>query len=86
MPALLDVRGLEVAYGRFLAIDGIDLVVPNGSVVGVLGPNGAGKSTLLRSIAGLVPSRAGTSRVVLEADAVQGGPGGGPCRRLRRAS
>jgi branched-chain amino acid transport system ATP-binding protein len=59
MPPLLDVRGLEVAYGRLLAIAGVDLVVPDGSVVGVLGPNGAGKSTLLSAVAGLVPPRTG---------------------------
>ncbi len=41
-------------YGPSLAISGVDLVVPRGSLVGVLGPNGAGKSTLLKAIAGSV--------------------------------
>jgi branched-chain amino acid transport system ATP-binding protein len=59
MPASLDVRSLEVAYGRSLALSDVDLVVPRGTVVGVLGPNGAGKSTLLNTVAGLVPARSG---------------------------
>jgi len=57
--ALLDVRSLEVAYGRSLALSDVDLVVPEGCLVGILGPNGAGKSTLLNTIAGLVHPRAG---------------------------
>ncbi len=60
VPPLLDVRGLKVSYGPSLALNGIDLVVPDGTLVGVLGPNGAGKSTLLRTIAGLVKPSAGT--------------------------
>ena len=59
MSALLDVRSLEVAYDRSLALSDIDLIVPEATVVGVLGPNGAGKSTLLNAIAGLVRPRAG---------------------------
>ena len=54
MMPLLEARGLRVSYGPSPALVGVDLVVPEGVVVGVLGPNGAGKSTLLRSIAGLV--------------------------------
>jgi branched-chain amino acid transport system ATP-binding protein len=57
---MLDVRGLTVSYGPSLALSDVDLVVPDGSVVGVLGPNGAGKSTLLKTIAGLVKPVAGT--------------------------
>jgi branched-chain amino acid transport system ATP-binding protein len=60
MPPLLEVRDLEVSYGRLPALQGIDVVVPEGSLVALLGPNGAGKSTLLKSIAGLVSSRGGT--------------------------
>jgi branched-chain amino acid transport system ATP-binding protein len=59
VPALLDVRGLGVSYGPSPALQGVDLVVPGGSVVGVLGANGAGKSTLLRTIAGLVRPASG---------------------------
>lgn len=59
MPPLLDVSGLAVSYGATRALRGVDIVVPEGAVVGVLGPNGAGKSTLLRTIAGLVAPAAG---------------------------
>ncbi len=54
MPSLLKVEGLTVAYGLFTALEGVDLAVPDGSVVALLGPNGAGKSTLLKAVAGLV--------------------------------
>ena len=57
---LLQVEGLHVSYGRLPALQGVDLVVPEGSLVALLGPNGAGKSTLLKSIVGLVDSRRGT--------------------------
>jgi branched-chain amino acid transport system ATP-binding protein len=58
--ALLEVEGLHVSYGRLPALQGVDVVVPEGSLVALLGPNGAGKSTLLKSIAGLVSSRKGS--------------------------
>src|SRR5436309_2760721 len=54
MPPLLEVRDLHVSYGRLPALTGVDLMVPEGSLVAMLGPNGAGKSTLLKAIAGLV--------------------------------
>src|SRR5256886_16081931 len=60
MPPLLEVRDLHVAYGRLPALQGVDVVVPEGSLVALLGPNGAGKSTLLKAIAGLVSARSGT--------------------------
>ena len=47
---LLDIRGLTVHYGKAVALDGVDLTVDRGELVGVLGPNGAGKSTLLKAI------------------------------------
>ena len=42
-------RGLVKRYGTVKALDGIDLTVPQGSVLGLLGPNGAGKTTAVRS-------------------------------------
>jgi branched-chain amino acid transport system ATP-binding protein len=57
---LLEVADLTVTYDRFLALDGVDLAVPEGMVVALLGPNGAGKSTLLKTVAGLVPAAGGT--------------------------
>ena len=59
MAPLLDVRGLTVSYGPSLAVSDLDIVAPDGALVGVLGPNGAGKSTLLRAIAGLVRPTSG---------------------------
>ena len=57
---LLEVRGVSSGYGQILAIQDIDLTVREGEIVSVVGANGAGKSTLLRTIAGLIPTRAGT--------------------------
>jgi branched-chain amino acid transport system permease protein len=54
-PPVLKVRGLSVAFGGNLVIDGIDLDIRPG-FTGLLGPNGAGKTTLLNAITGLVRS------------------------------
>ena len=59
---LLEVAGLEVAYGDVRALGGVSLSVGAGEIVALLGPNGAGKSTLLGSVAGLLRPRAGTIR------------------------
>lgn len=52
---LLEIRDLQVRYGKALAIEAISLSVAAGELVGVLGPNGAGKTTLLRAISGTLP-------------------------------
>ncbi|MEW6471015.1 MAG: ABC transporter ATP-binding protein [Actinomycetota bacterium] len=67
MSPLLSVEGLAVDYGGVQALRGIDLEVPEGSMVAVLGPNGAGKSTTLRALAGLVRS---TGRVMFDGQRV----------------
>ena len=59
---MLEVRGLEVAYGDARAVADVTLTVGPGEIVALLGPNGAGKSTLLKAIAGLLRPRAGTIR------------------------
>ena len=61
---VLSVRGLTVAYDRRPVLDGVNLDLPPGSLVGLVGPNGAGKSTLLQACVGLVPIAAGTVRVL----------------------
>ncbi len=57
------VRGLVKHYGATKALDGVDLEVRQGTVLGVLGPNGAGKTTLVRILSTLVAPDAGTARV-----------------------
>ena len=59
----LSVSGLVVHYGRRVAVDGLDLALTGGEIVGLLGPNGAGKSTALAAIAGAVMPSAGTIKV-----------------------
>jgi branched-chain amino acid transport system ATP-binding protein len=56
---VLEIRGLEAAYGDVPALSGVTLRVGAGEIVALLGPNGAGKSTLLGCVAGLVRPRAG---------------------------
>ncbi|MDX3215482.1 ABC transporter ATP-binding protein [Streptomyces sp. ME02-6991-2B] len=59
--------GLTKRYrGGQLAVDGLDLAVPRGSVFGFLGPNGSGKTTTIRMLMGLVAPTAGTARVLGE--------------------
>jgi ABC-2 type transport system ATP-binding protein len=58
------IDGLEVGYGKRLALRGATLAVPRGSTTVLLGPNGAGKTTLLRTCAGLLKPRAGRVSVL----------------------
>lgn len=59
----IEARGLRKSYGATIAIDGIDLNVEEGRILGLIGPNGAGKSTTLHAILGLTPYQ-GELRVV----------------------
>ncbi|GAA0434792.1 ATP-binding cassette domain-containing protein [Streptomyces luteireticuli] len=59
----VQVRGLVKHYGETKALDGVDLDVREGTVLGVLGPNGAGKTTLVRILSTLIRPDAGTARV-----------------------
>jgi branched-chain amino acid transport system ATP-binding protein len=58
MTAILEIRDLEVGYGKVDAVQDIGLVVEPGSIVTVIGPNGAGKSTTLNAIMGSLPTSA----------------------------
>ncbi len=53
MAACIEARGLRKAYGATVALDGIDLRVETGRIIGLIGPNGAGKTTALNAILGL---------------------------------
>src|SRR4051794_7192300 len=55
--------GLVKLFGDLRAVDGIDLEVSQGEILGVLGPNGAGKTTMLRMLATLLPIDAGEARI-----------------------
>ena len=64
MTPIVEASGLRKRYGSVAALDGLDLAVEAGHVVGLLGPNGAGKTTALRILVGLV--RADAGRVTIE--------------------
>ncbi|WP_078862762.1 ATP-binding cassette domain-containing protein [Streptomyces sp. NRRL F-5123] len=59
----VEVRGLVKHFGQTKALDGVDLDVKQGTVLGVLGPNGAGKTTLVRVLSTLLRQDAGTATV-----------------------
>jgi len=52
---VIEARGLRKAFGTTIALDGIDLRIDEGRIVGLIGPNGAGKTTALNAILGLTP-------------------------------
>lgn len=56
-------RGLVKRYGELTALDGVDLTVPRGTVLGLLGPNGAGKTTAVRILTTLLTADDGTAHV-----------------------
>lgn len=60
----LEARGLQKRFGDVVALAGIDLEVPQGSVLGLLGPNGAGKTTAVRILSTVLTPDAGTARVL----------------------
>ena len=60
---MIRINQLTKRYGRFTAVDGIDLAVPRGELFGFLGPNGAGKTTTFRMIAGILRPTSGTIEV-----------------------
>ncbi|NLF04695.1 MAG: ATP-binding cassette domain-containing protein, partial [Actinomycetales bacterium] len=72
----VEAHGLVKHFKDTKAVDGVDLAVPTGTVLGLLGPNGAGKTTTVRMLATLLRPDAGSARVlghdvVTEADAVR---------------
>lgn len=69
---MIRLNSLTKKYGKFTAVDGIHLTVPEGELFGFLGPNGAGKTTTLRMIAGILKPTAGT--VEIAGDDIQARP------------
>lgn len=59
-PSILSINGLTKRYGRVLALDGLNLDIPAGTVFGILGPNGSGKTTTLGSVLGVLRPTGGT--------------------------
>ena len=59
-PVMLEIRGLQVAYGGIQAVKGIDLDVRQGELVALIGANGAGKTTTLKAITAVLPINAGS--------------------------
>lgn len=60
---MLKINGLTKNYGKFTAVDNLDLVVPEGEIFGFVGPNGAGKTTTMKIICGLMAADGGEVRV-----------------------
>src|SRR5262245_11308618 len=63
MAPLIDIVGLDFAYGRQRVLSGIDLRVDAGTTLGLIGPNGGGKTTLIRLLLGVIQPTAGSMRV-----------------------
>ncbi len=67
-PLAIEARGLVKRFDGTLAVDGVDLAIPQGSIYGILGPNGAGKTTTLRMLLGIIDPDSGTRQVLGHAD------------------
>ena len=63
MTDVIEARGLVKRYGEVTALDGLDLTVPEGTVLGLLGPNGAGKTTAVRVLTTLLVADEGSATV-----------------------
>jgi len=59
----VEVNGLLKHFGENRAVDGIDLIIPTGTIYGVLGPNGAGKTTAIRILSTLMKADKGSAKI-----------------------
>jgi branched-chain amino acid transport system ATP-binding protein len=73
MSVLLDVKNIEVAYGKIIAVKDVSITVNNGEIVALIGANGAGKSTTLRTISGLIKPKSG--EISFDGKRIDGMPG-----------
>jgi len=62
-PLAIEAHGLVKRFDGTLAVDGVDIAVPEGAIYGILGPNGAGKTTTLRMLLGIIDPDEGVRRV-----------------------
>ncbi|WP_049762554.1 ABC transporter ATP-binding protein [Erythrobacter litoralis] len=62
-PLAIEAKGLVKSFDGTLAVDGVDIAVPEGAIYGILGPNGAGKTTTLRMLLGIIDPDEGVRRV-----------------------
>ena len=60
----IELKGVVKRFGKFTAVDGLDLAIPKGVTFGLLGPNGAGKTTTLRMIMNITKPDEGTVTVL----------------------
>jgi ABC-2 type transport system ATP-binding protein len=60
---MIRAQGLGRTFGRFVAVESLDLDVAEGEVFGLLGPNGAGKTTTVRLLTGVIEPTSGTATV-----------------------
>ena len=58
--AVLEIKNLKKLYGKFLAVDDVNLTLNEGEILGLIGPNGAGKSTTIKCALGLLSKDEGT--------------------------
>src|SRR3954452_20938397 len=63
MTPILELRNVRKAYGDFVAVDGVSMAVPSGSIFGLLGPNGAGKTSSIRMIMNITAPDSGEVQV-----------------------
>ena len=69
---MIQLSNISKKFGEIQVVEGISLMIPDGSVFGLLGSNGAGKSTLLRMMAGILKEDAG--EILVDGDVVFDNP------------
>ena len=73
MSAMLEVKNIQVAYGKIVAVKDVSVTVNEGEIVTLIGSNGAGKSTTLRTISGLIKPKSG--EILFNGKRIDGVPG-----------
>jgi branched-chain amino acid transport system ATP-binding protein len=70
---MLEVKNIQVAYGKIIAVKDVSVTVEKGEIVTLIGSNGAGKSTTLRTISGLIKPKSG--EISFNGQRIDGMPG-----------